>query len=216
MFLSEPEKTRLREHIQQTERGSSGEIVTVIAKQSDGYRYIPLLWSTLCALAVPGVYYLYQVLLGSGWTYPGEDSETLALLYQVQALVFFTLAMLFSFTRLGLWVIPSSVKYDRAAQTAAQQFYEQGVHTTDARAGILVFVSVAEHYVEIIVDSAIANKVDNQVWQTTIDGFVRSLRQGEIVEGFEETLEQCRSILWEHFPGTISDSNELPDHLIEI
>ncbi|MBX2836955.1 MAG: TPM domain-containing protein [Gammaproteobacteria bacterium] len=215
MFLSPNEKERLRDHIRETEEKTSGEIVTVIAEQSDGYRYIPLLWSTLCALAVPGIYYLYQALTGNGWIYPGENTSALALLYQIQVLVFFGLALLFSLTPLGLKLIPTSVKRERAARQAAEQFYAQGIHTTEARAGILVFVSVAERYVEIRVDSAIADRISNAEWQDTIDAFVGALKRGEIAAGFELTLTKCRDVLWEHFPAS-NNADELPNHLIEI
>lgn len=216
MFLNESDKDKLRSHIKETELRSDGEIVTVIAGQSDGYRYIPLLCSSLAALAVPGIYYLFKIFFHDGWTYPGDDVDSLALVYQIQALVFFALAMLFFFTRLGMWVIPKSVKHSRAARHAAEQFYAQGIHRTDARAGILVFVSVEEHYVEIIVDSAIAERVDNSVWQNSINEFTTRLRGGDIVGGFEATLEKCREVLWEHFPSTDKNSDALPNHLIEL
>jgi len=49
-FLTQPQKTALREQIKQAEAGTTGEIVTVIANQSDGYRYIPMLWAALISL----------------------------------------------------------------------------------------------------------------------------------------------------------------------
>jgi len=36
-------------------------------------------------------------------------------------------------------------------------------------AGVLIFVSLAEHYARIVADDGIASKVDQSVWQDAID-----------------------------------------------
>ena len=43
----------------------------------------------------------------------------------------------------------------RASRLAREQFFEPGLHLTRARTGVLIFVAVAEHYVEIIADEGI-------------------------------------------------------------
>ncbi len=52
-LLSKAEKDGIAEAIRQAELKSSGELVTVIARAADSYRYIPLLWPALIALPVP-------------------------------------------------------------------------------------------------------------------------------------------------------------------
>ena len=54
-FLTADDKTRIRQAIEDVERKTAGELVTVIAQQSDDYLYIPTLWAALLALAIPGV-----------------------------------------------------------------------------------------------------------------------------------------------------------------
>jgi len=92
----------------------------------------------------------------------------------------------------------------------------QNLHLTDKNNGVLIFVSVAEHYVEILVDEAIASVVDNRVWQETVDDFVANVKRGEIANGFSSAIEHCKEILWEHFPAPEGRPDELPNHLIEI
>lgn len=54
-FLNKDEKQRLQAKIREAEQKTSGELVTVIARESDPYSYIPLLWAAMAALAVPVV-----------------------------------------------------------------------------------------------------------------------------------------------------------------
>jgi len=80
----------------------------------------------------------------------------------------------------------------------------------------LIFVSVAEHYVEIIVDKGVADVVDNTVWRETVDEFVTDIRAGNIAQGFSNAVEHCREVLSTHFPAEHGRPDELPNHLIEI
>jgi len=114
------------------------------------------------------------------------------------------------------WLIPKSVKLHRARRHAHEQFFIQNLHLTEHKTGVLIFVSVAEHYVEIIVDRAVADAVDNSLWEQTVDEFVQHVRNGEIAKGFSITVEQCRDVLCEHFPAPHGRPDELPNHLIEI
>ena len=215
-FLTDTEKDALREQIQQAEAGTRGEIVTVIANQSDGYRFIPLLWAALISLSIPGLYLLYQYLSASGWSYPDESTIDLARVYHIQVLVFLGLGTLFQWSRIRFWLIPKSVKTLRAQRYAHEQFFMQGLHLTDANTGVLIFVSVAEQYVEIIVDKGIADAVDNTVWRETVNDFIQHVRRGQIATGFSNTVEHCNSVLSKHFPAPDGRPDELPNHLIEI
>lgn len=215
-FLNNEEKAALIARIHEAESRTTGEIVTVIAQQSDGYRYIPILWAALLALSVPGIHYIWITLTSGGWVASHEVSSSLQWLYPLQVLVFLGLGMLFQLPRARIWLIPESVKRQRAARHAREQFFLQNLYQTDGRTGVLIFVSVAEHYVEIIVDSAIAEKVDNRIWNETVAEFIAHIRKGQIAAGFDNTVEHCREVLWEHFPAPDGRPDELPNHLIEV
>ena len=216
VFLSATEKAALSAKISHAESRTRAEIVTVIARESDGYRYIPMLWAALAALSVPGIYYGYLVLSTGGWTDSGHALGLTDWVYPLQVLVFLGLGMLFQFPAVRLWFIPTTIKHQRAARHAREQFFIQNLHQTEGRTGVLVFVSVAEHYVEIIVDAAIAETVDNELWKHTVDEFIAHVRRGDIATGFDSAIEQCRQILWEHFPAPEGRPDELPNHLIEV
>ncbi|MGQ7845034.1 TPM domain-containing protein [Granulosicoccus sp. 3-233] len=217
-FLNDAEKERLADKIRQTESRTHAEVVTVIAQQSDGYRYIPMLWAALLALSVPGLHYLWNSIAGSAWTVQDSDlaSATWTWLYPAQVLTFLGLGVLFQLPQARLWMIPRSVKQQRAARHAREQFFLQKLHLTRERTGVLIFVSVAEHYVEIIVDTGVAEVIDNQRWEAIVQGFIAQVQRGDIAAGFDGALDQCQTLLWEHFPAPEGNPDELPNHLIEV
>ena len=118
----------------------------------------------------------------------------------VQWSVWLLLSLLFHWTPIKMRLIPNKVRRHRAALMARLQFVEQGLHRTRDRLGVLIFVSVAEHYVEILVDDGIAQHIDNTQWQQIIDDFVVRVRNKEVEQGFLECVERTSAILTDAFP----------------
>ena len=129
---------------------------------------------------------------------------------------FVVLALLFRWPPLMMRLIPKAVKHRRASRVAHQQFFEQNLHHTKDRTGVMLFVSVAEHYVEIIADKGINDVVEDGVWDKVIADFVQHVKARQVAEGFVTAVAACGKILAEHFPATHDNPNELPNHLIEI
>ena len=201
-FLTEAEKAALEARIARAESRTRGEIVTVIARASDGYRYIPTLWAALAALSVPAIHYLVEGLTLRGWTDPGDPSDALALVWPLQALVFLGLGALFQLPRVRVALVPRSVR-NRGARRATprEQFFLQGLHRTELRTGTLVFVSLAEHYVEILADTGHrgargAGRVGRDGGRVRAPGCAR----GRVADGFAVAIDACGAVLAEHHP----------------
>jgi len=86
------------------------------------------------------------------------------------------------------------------------------IANTNNRCGVLIFVSLAEHYARIIADDGIAQKVSNAEWQAAIDALTPHMRDGRIAAGFIAAIERCGSVLAAHAPPDVS-ANTLPDRL---
>ncbi|HET7922041.1 MAG TPA: TPM domain-containing protein, partial [Gammaproteobacteria bacterium] len=182
-----------------------GEFVAVLARASDHYIFLPLLWAALAALLLPGIVMLAGAPLGFAET------------YHLQLLCFLVLALLFLFVPgLHLKLVPRSVKHSRASRLARAQFYEQGVHMTQEHSGVLFFVSLAEHYVEIVADKGIHEKLGEAHWQGIVDDFVTAVRQGRVTEGFVGAITACGDSMGQHYPATTDNPDELSNGLIEI
>lgn len=209
-IINEEEKVRIRKAVEEAELSTSGEFVTVIAARSDEYRYIPLLWASMIALALPALCLpLWSYFLPNLFVAP-------EMLYIIQVACFLVAAFAFQVEALKMKLIPGGVKKERAARLANMVFLKEGLHRTKDRAGVLLFVSFAERYVEIIADSGINEKVDQDYWAGVVESFLGRVKNGEITEGFIRAIEGCREPLALHFPVQEDDANELPDRLIEI
>jgi putative membrane protein len=204
-FLTDDDKRRIAESIASVEQKTSGELVTAIAAVSDGYRYIPILFAAVIALLVLPAAYFGEVVL----------SLKNLMLLQMALFVFF--AILFQVPFIRRFIIPRKVQRQRAQRLAYETFYKAGVHHASHRAGILIFVSVEEHYVQIIADEGVAENVDNSVWDEAINAFVSSVRAGRVAEGFIACIDRCGDLLAAHFPPDGSQpAGQLANQLIEL
>jgi putative membrane protein len=203
--FSAEDKARITAAIHAAEKNTSGEFVAVVARASDHYVLLPLLWSAILALLFPGACLLARVSVR--WIH----------LYQLQLLIFIVLAvLLLSVPGLHLKLIPRRAKHARASRLAKAQFYEQGVQLTPHHSGVLFFVSLAERYVEIVADKGIHEKLGEAHWQGIVAGFVGNVSRGRVVDGFVEAIGACGAAMAEHYPPDPADTNELSDGLIEL
>ena len=201
-LLGTAEQSRISEAIAEVERHTDAELVTVLAAASDDYRYIPLLWAALVALVVPSALYLSP--LSTAW------------IITAQITAFLVLAVVLQIETLRVHLIPKGVRILRAANMARRQFLEQGLHHTIGDTGVLIFVSEAEHYVEILVDRGISSKVDDDQWSNIVEKFVSDVHEGRVEQGFLTTLDRCGEILAEAVPKTPDNRNELDNRLVLI
>lgn len=208
-LLQHGEQCEVAEAISRIERDTDAEIVTVLAEQADDYAYIPLLWAGLLALIVPGAIWVIASWFNLDTT--GIEGPWQILL--VQWLTFVALALVFRLPGLTTRLIPRRVRYWRAANLARRQFLEQNLHRTEAATGVLIFVSEAERYVEILVDQGISRRLDNAAWGTIVKDFTRKVRSGQTRQGFLDCIEACGELLKTHVPAT-HERDELPNRLI--
>jgi len=200
-LLTESELKQVADAINRVERDTDAELVTVLAGQADDYRYIPLLWASLLALLLPGA-----LLFFTGWLTGWQ-------LLLVQWLTFIVLAVIFRIPSLTSRLIPRSVRHWRACNLARRQFIEQNLHHTSGDTGMLIFVSEAERYVEIMVDRGISSRIDNSAWESIVEAFTADVRNGRVLEGFLGCIDACGALLKQHVPAT-HERNELPNHLV--
>jgi putative membrane protein len=203
-FIATADRERIEAAIRAAETKTSGEFVTVVARASDAYLTLPTLYASGLALMTPLVLSLLRV-------------ETRALpLFLIQVAVFVTLALVFLWTPVTMRLVPHGAKMHRAARLAREQFFLRGLHETVERHGVLLFVSVAERYVEIIADRGIHAKVPDGAWDAIVADFTRTVGDGRIADGFVGAIERCGALLAAHFPRRPEDRDELANRLFEI
>jgi putative membrane protein len=202
-LLNQQQLDKVAASIRSVESQTDAELVTVLAKQADNYYYIPTLWAAMTALLIPLLLKLTPFWL------EGND------LLVAQWVTFIVVASVFRIPAIMMRLVPKRVKHWRASGLARRQFLENNLHHTHGGNGLLIFVSAAEHYVEIIADRGISQYVDDSHWQRIINDFTTQLITGNADQGFVDCIEQCGKLLTEFVPAS-REKNELPNHLILI
>ena len=209
--FSSDDKKRIADAITKAEAATSGEIVVIVAKRSDDYRFTALMWAALLALTLPLVLiYLPRI---TGWRLAFAGPE---ILYFIQLVWFIVLALLFQVPAIRHALVPRSIKELRTRRAAMEQFITQDLHTTKKRTGVLIYVSLAERQAEIVADDGINKKVDQSVWQNAVDALTKEMAASRPADGFIKAIAQCGDAMAAHYPPGAHDPDEHPNHLIEL
>lgn len=207
--LSPEQHSALSAAIREAEARTSGEIYVVVARQSDSYFYP-------AALAVAAGVLLLAVaasfLLEHMWM-----TMRLPAFALLQAAVFLTgLGLVATLPGLRIRLVPRALRQRRASQNAARQFLAHNVHATQARTGVLIFVSLAERYAEIVADEGVASHVTQAEWDGLVSALTARAAKGDLSEGLEEAIGAAGNLLARHFPRSGARRNELDDHVVEL
>lgn len=185
--------------IREAEQRTSGQIVCVLAHSSSAYAHVPILWASALALFTP-----WPLIHFTHWS--------VQRIFLLQLLVFIVAGLAFSWMPLRLLLVPRALQRARAHRAALEQFVVRGISRTRNRTGVLIFVSLAEHYARIVADEGIAAKVQHAEWQDAIDTLTAQMRDGRVTAGLIAAVERCGEVLAMHAPPDGSP-NELPDRL---
>jgi uncharacterized membrane protein len=96
---------------------------------------------------------------------------------------------------------------------ALEVFAALGVWDTAANNGVLIYVLLADHGVEIVADRGYNLRVTSDEWSAVCAAMERMFRAGEFAAGALEGVRQVGEILAAHFPPLPGgrDEDELPN-----
>jgi uncharacterized membrane protein len=98
---------------------------------------------------------------------------------------------------------------------AERKFHRLGMHKTSERNAVLIFVAPRVHKLAVVGDNAIHQKCGDEFWQRVVERMRTHFQNEKFSDALEEAVNEVGSVLARHFPKTVTDTNELPDDLIE-
>ena len=100
-----------------------------------------------------------------------------------------------------------------ARERAITMFGKLRVWDTEANNGVLIYLLLAEHAIEIVADRGLARHVPPEFWQGIVAGMREAFRAGRFEDGLNAAIGAVDAILVRHFPLAPGQSNpnELPD-----
>ena len=99
-----------------------------------------------------------------------------------------------------------------AATRAHQVFSQLRVWDTEHNTGVLLYVLLAEHRIEIVADRGIAARVAPAAWAAICTTMRNHYANGEWREGSLDGIAATHALLLQHFPANgKANPDELPD-----
>jgi putative membrane protein len=198
MVLDEPALERLAQAVAEAERHTAGEIVVVAVGRSDPWTVqraaLAFAVAALCTVAAAAL----APAVGAGWW---------AAIFAALFAVSFALSGVPALLRLLLRDDEVDAVVLREAKVA---FVDHGVHRTADRAGVIVYLSLLEHRVQILADAGVHRVVGEEGWRSWVERVTGAMRASSVDE-LVKVVEELGGILAKAFPPRAENPDELPN-----
>lgn len=96
-------------------------------------------------------------------------------------------------------------------ERALQVFSELRVWDTEENTGVLVYVQLIDHDIEIVADRGISARVAQSEWDKVCQRMEEAFQVGRYEHGLLSGIERVTALLAQHFPALAVNPDELPD-----
>jgi len=100
-----------------------------------------------------------------------------------------------------------------ARERAVSMFGKLRVWDTEANNGVLIYLLLAEHQIEIVADRGIARHAPSGHWESIVNGMRQEFRAGRFEPGLLQAIGAVEALMLQHWPQAEGQANpnELPD-----
>ena len=104
-------------------------------------------------------------------------------------------------------------RHASARDRAVAMFGKLGVWDTERNNGVLIYLLLAEHAIEIVADRGLNRQVDAAEWAQVAASMQGAFQGGDFEGGLLRAVDAVDALLVRHFPRQPGDKdvNELPD-----
>ncbi|HJV86564.1 MAG TPA: TPM domain-containing protein [Noviherbaspirillum sp.] len=96
-------------------------------------------------------------------------------------------------------------------ERARELFSHYRVWDTEENCGVLVYINLADHQVEIVADRGVGRVVAAKEWHGVCRTMTEGFANGSYHDSIVAALEQLNRLLANHYPDDGSTRNQLPD-----
>lgn len=189
-FFSAADREAVEAAVREVETATAGEIVPVAVGRSD--LYVSSVWKAALAGAL-----LFSAAAAAAYEMGRFWGALLPLWIAVPpaagaAAGFLVGAFVPAVRR---WLASSEQIELRVRQRALAAFVEHEVFRTRDRTGILIFLSLFEHRVLVVGDTAINARVEPAEWKDVVAGIAAGIREGRPGPALAEGVRKCAALL---------------------
>ncbi|HEY2049584.1 MAG TPA: TPM domain-containing protein [Caulobacteraceae bacterium] len=214
-MLNAIDQDRIAEAVGKAEEGTSGEIVCVLAGEVSHYPEVAIAYAAIAALVIPplvlalGLRPLAAAADAGVWmaaqagALENEFSLGLGLYAAAQALLFVLVFLILEIPAVRRALTPGLLKRHRVERSAHQQFASIAGRAGGSQTGVLIFVALDDHQVQILADKKIHDRVGDPVWKNAASAIGRAMKgDRDPTSGIVEAIGICGEALKAHFPET--------------
>ena len=210
--LSNEDLERIRQAVAEAERRTSGEIVPYVVRRSDAYEEIAWKGASIAAalaLACTAAIFRFYEGWGLAWLHTGWGTATLTLAAGMAGGALSAFA-----PPLGRLLAGPARLTRTVHRRAMKAFVDEEVFATRERTGVLIFVSLWEHRIEVLGDAGIHAQVSADDWTDIVARIRDGVRSGHFADGLVEAIQMCGALLESReVERRDDDANELSDAL---
>lgn len=111
---------------------------------------------------------------------------------------------------------PALLAGQSARARALEVFSQLGVWDTEENNGVLIYLLLADHDIEIVADRGINARVSHGEWEKICRDMEQALRRGAYEEAIVRGVQEVSALLARHFPPRPGDRNELPNEPVRL
>src|SRR5688500_3667403 len=112
--------------------------------------------------------------------------------------------------------IPELFAARSARERAIDLFSLLRVWDTEENNGVLIYLLLADHDVEIVADRGINARVTRAEWERICRGMEQGLARGAYARAVVEGIQEISLLLARHYPARPGGRNELPDQPVRL
>jgi putative membrane protein len=185
--LSEADRKRVRAAVEAARASTAAKFDFVVVPASDHYALYPIVWSAVLSIALTGALSLWRphLTIGAGVI--------------VTAALFALLSFLLELWPMRMLLTPRNVKRAACSRMARHQFSAHLISRDTEHNGVMVFVSLAEHHLEIIAERDAHAAAPAGTWDRIVSDATGKMSRN-LADGLVGAVMACGAVLAKAFP----------------
>ncbi|WP_244310015.1 TPM domain-containing protein [Leptospira mtsangambouensis] len=208
-YFNQSDLEEIKRAVGDAESKTSAEIVPYFAESSHHYKE----WAWLGAFLMGGItgisFYTAQKFYGLVW-----NGESLYAVLSVWIGAIFGLSITALFPKLRINLVSRAAKQYFVDLRAKEAFLDEEVFRTKDRTGILIYISLYEHFVRILPDKEIARVVPKSEWNEAVKLIIEGMKSNQKKEGIVSSILFCGELLKKYnIQREKDDKNEISNEI---
>ncbi len=187
-IFSSVESERIAQAVVLAEQNTSAEIATVVIPRSDHYISEMMLYGFIFGSLID------FALWDASWV------NKFPLFFLIQLVCMFIIPFTPGLKQVLLYFLPKKLLYHRASHIGAEELLGITQQLPPQTPVVLLFISLAEHYVHVFPNPVINNKIEKKHWDKIINGFTLNLKNKNLTNACIETIKEISDLLAPIFP----------------